>query len=73
MQQEGDAYLKLGPFKLEHLNTDGNYVAGVHDIISDAERRWMMRTARSNLKAPYTVNNIQQDFSLEEQQGALSE
>ena len=74
MQQEGDAYLKLGPFKLEHLNTDGNYVAEVHDIISDAERRWIMRTAKSNLKAtPYTVNNIQQDFSLEEQQGALSE
>ena len=39
MQQEGDAYLKLGPFKLEHLNTDGNYVAEVHDIISETSAR----------------------------------
>jgi len=52
------------PFKLEHLNTEGNYVAQVHEIISDAEMNWMMEKAQSNLKAtPYTVNNIQQESS----------
>ena len=57
-------YLRLGPFKLEHLNTESNYVAQVHDIISDAEMNWMMEKAQSNLKAtPYLVNNIQQESS----------
>ena len=57
-------YLRLGPFKLEHLNTESNYVAQVHDIISDAEMNWMKEKAQSNLKAtPYLVNNIQQESS----------
>ena len=57
-------YLRLGPFKLEHLNSEGNYVGQVHDMISDAEKNWMMEKAQSNLKAtPYNVNNIQQESS----------
>ena len=64
MITSSDAYLRLGPFKLEHLNTQGNYVAQVHDIISDAERRWMMERALVNLKAtPYIVNNDQEESS----------
>ena len=58
-------YLRLGPFKLEHLNTKSNYVAQVHDIISDAERNWMMEKAQSNLKAtPFAVDNVQEESSI---------
>ena len=64
METLSNPYLRLGPFKLEHLNTEGNYVAQVHEIISDLEMNWMMEKAQSNLKAtPYTVNNIQQESS----------
>ena len=33
----GDPYLRIGPFLLENKNTEGNYIAQIHNIVSPVE------------------------------------
>ena len=59
-----DPYIKLGPFRLETFNNDGNYVAVIHNLMSSQEIEAMKNKAKGNMKAtPYSVGNHQEEFS----------
>ena len=60
----GDPYLKIGPFLLENKNTEGNYVAQIHNIVSPVEMEAIKEKTQARLKAtPYSVGNKNLDFS----------
>ena len=56
--------MRLGPFKMEHLNKNGNYIALVHSLLSKAEMEDVKNQTRGNMKAtPYQTNLKTEDFS----------
>ena len=60
----GNPYLSIGPFLLENKNTEGNYVAQIHNIVSPTEMEAIKAKTQARLKAtPYSVGNKQLDFS----------
>ena len=57
-------YLKIGPFLLENKNTEGNYVAQIHNIVSPAEMEAVKEKTKTRLKAtPYLTGQELQEFS----------
>ena len=59
-------YLQLGPFNLENLNKEGNYVAVVHHLLGSAEMESVKAGARGQMKpTPYTIGKQHQKFSYE--------
>ena len=59
-----DPYLRVGPFLLENKNTEGNYVAQIHDMISPTEMAAIKEKTQTRLKAtPYAAGNKLLDFS----------
>ena len=57
-------YLKIGPFLLENKNTEGNYVAHIHNIVSPAEMEAVKEKTKTRLKAtPYLTGQELQEFS----------
>ena len=60
----GNPYLRIGPFLLENKNTEGNYVAQIHNIVSPAEIEALKDKTKTRLKAtPYTSNGEVREFS----------
>ena len=56
--------MMLGPFKLETANTEGNYIATIHELMSRTEIDDMKAKAKGRMKAtPYGVNNVNEEFS----------
>ena len=48
-------YLRLGPFHLEHRNTEGNYVAQIHSVVTEKEMEDVRNKTKGQMKAtPYT-------------------
>ena len=59
-----DPFLRLLPFKLENANTEGNYVAMIHGLMTEQEVERMKVKAKGHMKAtPYSVGDENQDFS----------
>jgi len=60
----GDPYLRIGPFLLENKNTEGNYIAQIHNIVSPVEMEAIKEKTQARLKAtPYAVGGKNLDFS----------
>ena len=60
----GNPYLRIGPFLLENKNTEGNYIAQIHNIVSPVEMEAIKEKTQARLKAtPYSVGNKNLDFS----------
>ena len=60
----GNPYLKIGPFLLENKNTEGNYVAQIHNIVSPAEMEALKEKTKTRLKAtPYAIKGVVREFS----------
>ena len=60
----GNPYLRIGPFLLENKNTEGNYIAQIHNIVSPVEMEAIKEKTQARLKAtPYAVGNKNLDFS----------
>ena len=54
----------MGPFNLEHLNKEGNYIAKVHSIVSDIEMEDVRNKTMGQMKAtPYQEGKTTNDFS----------
>ena len=51
-----DPYLKLGPFKLEHLNTEP-FIEIVHDVLYDEEMEWLKLVSRGMMRTSYYSSN----------------
>ena len=50
-------YLRLGPFHLEHLNKDGNYVGKINNILDLVEMKDIKNRTTGQMKAtPYEDN-----------------
>ena len=47
----GNPYLRIGPFLLENKNTEGNYVAQIHNIASSAEVEAIKEKTKTRMKA----------------------
>ena len=65
MTQDGDSYLRLGPFLLEELNTQP-YIGLVHRFLGPEEaERMMMRAVEGEglIPTPYVVRGVWTDFS----------
>ena len=59
-----DPFLRLLPFKLENANTEGNYVAMIHGLMTEQEVERMKNKAKGHMKAtPYSVGDENHDFS----------
>ena len=59
-----DPFLRLLPFKLENANTEGNYVAVIHGLMTEQEVERMKNKAKGKMKAtPYSVGDENQAFS----------
>ena len=59
-----DPFLRLLPFRLEEANTEGNYVAVIHGLMTDQEVERMKDKAKGQMKAtPYAVGGENQAFS----------
>ena len=59
-----DPFLRLLPFRLENANTEGNYVAVIHGLMSEQEVEGMKEKAKGHMKAtPYSVGDENQEFS----------
>lgn len=59
-----DPFLRLSPFRLEDANTEGNYVAVIHGLMTEDEVERMKEKAKGHMKAtPYTVGDDNQAFS----------
>ena len=59
-----DPFLRLLPFRLENANTEGNYVAVIHGLMTEQEVESMKDKAKGNMKAtPYSIGNVEQAFS----------
>ena len=57
-------FLRLNPFKLETANNEGNFVAIVHHLLSQAEVEEMKMKAIGDLKAtPFNVGGVQENHS----------
>ena len=60
----GNPYLRIGPFLLENKNTEGNYVAQIHNIVSPIEMETIKEKTQARLKTtPYGVDGKNLDFS----------
>ena len=60
----GNSYLRIGPFLLENKNTEGNYVAQIHNIVSPAEMEALKEKTKTRLKAtPYAPKGVVREFS----------
>ena len=59
-----DPFLRLLPFRLEEANTEGNYVAVIHGLMTEQEVERMKDKAKGHMKAtPYSVGGENQAFS----------
>ena len=59
-----DPFTRLGPFKFETSNNEGNFVAQVHDLMSETELEEMKSKAKGRMKAtPYTIGEFTEEVS----------
>ena len=57
-------FLRLNPFKLETANSEGNFVAIVHQLLSSGEVEQMKLKAIGDLKAtPYSLGGVTENYS----------
>ena len=66
----GNPYLRIGPFLLENKNTEGNYVAEIHNIASSAEVEAIKEKTKTRLKV--TSYNVGKEHYLSERTDNLT-